>query len=323
MIYQSVRDIVLDDIFLDLPGLIPDVRLILKIEGLNPAGSIKLKPAIALVSNLEAEGLITGGSKLIESSSGNLGIALGVACAAKGYRLTLVTDPNASRHAIRIMRALGVNVVEVTEKDDNGGYLQSRIDYIYDQMNRDPELIWLNQYANSANVRTHRDRTALRLHRELSPIDAVVVGVGTSGTLMGCVEYFAEHSPATRIVAVDAEGSVTFGGRPGRRRIPGLGASRRPELFRDTGTFEKMMVPEIETIGMCRRVASQFGLLVGGSTGTALAAAARVASSLSPGARVAVVSPDLGEKYVETIYSDEWVETHYPRSLRAALSSGG
>ncbi|MGY0231934.1 2,3-diaminopropionate biosynthesis protein SbnA [Longispora urticae] len=311
MIYQSAHDIVFEDVFLDMGGLVPDVRLLVKLEGLNPAGSIKLKPAVALVESLEARGLRPG-QRLIESSSGNLGIALSAVCAAKGYELTVVTDPNATPAAVRTMKALGARVVVISERDGNGGYLASRIAHIMAAIARDPDLMWPNQYANPANCAAHHQRTARGIHREVPHADVLVIGVGTTGTLMGCLSYYREHSPATRVVAVDAEGSVLFGGPSGKRHIPGLGVSRVPELFVDTGGFEKVVVPETETIEMCRLVARRHGLLVGGSTGTVLAGVRRIAPTLPVGATVVAVSPDLGERYLDSVYSDSWVAERYP-----------
>ncbi|GLY71533.1 2,3-diaminopropionate biosynthesis protein SbnA [Amycolatopsis taiwanensis] len=315
MIYSNVHDIILDDIFLELSGFASGIQSLLKIEGLNPAGSIKIKPAVELVDSLERAGVITTQSKLIESSSGNLGIALGIVCAEKRYPLTIVTDPNVSSQAVHIMEALGVTVKQITERDSSGGYLGSRIKFITQELERDPDLVWLNQYANPSNSLAHRQRTAENLHKEIGSPDLLVIGVGTSGTLMGCVEYFGVHSPSTRIVAVDSYGSVTFGTPPAQRRLPGLGTSRKPELFKDSGTFDKLVVSEIDAIRMCRRIAREYGLLVGGSTGTALVAAAHVAKSLPAGSRMVIISPDLGDKYVDTIYSDSWVSTNFDKTI--------
>ncbi|MBB5935019.1 2,3-diaminopropionate biosynthesis protein SbnA [Streptomyces zagrosensis] len=311
MIFERASDVVMDDVFLRLPGFLATSEVFLKLEGLNPAGSVKLKTAVALIESLERAGSLHPGSRIIESSSGNLGVALSVACTAKGYALTVVTDPNAARHSIRVMESLGTDVVVVTTRDAQGGFLHTRINYIHQRLAQDPDLVWLNQYANPAGVRAHRDRTAAAIHEGLGTVDALFVGVGTTGTLMGCVEYFAEHSPTTRVVAVDSVGSVTFGMPAAPRFIPGLGASRRPELFADTGRFEKTLIAEADTVAMCRRVAERYGLLVGGSTGTVLAAVQQFAPTLPEGSRVAVISPDLGDKYVDTVYSDTWVAERY------------
>ncbi|WEV27778.1 2,3-diaminopropionate biosynthesis protein SbnA [Streptomyces sp. 71268] len=311
MIFERASDVVMDDVFLRLPGFLATGEVFLKLEGLNPAGSVKLKTAVALIESLERTGALRAGSRVIESSSGNLGVALSVACAARGYGLTVVTDPNAARHSIRVMESLGTDVVVVSTRDAQGGYLHTRINYIHQRLAADPELVWLNQYANPAGVRAHRDRTAAAVHAGLGPVDALFVGCGTTGTLMGCVDYFGEHSPATRVIAVDSVGSVTFGAPAAPRFIPGLGASRRPEIFVDDGGFEKTLIAEADTVAMCRRVAETYGLLVGGSTGTVLAAVRQLAPSLPEGSRVAAISPDMGDKYIDTVYSDTWVTERY------------
>lgn len=328
MIFTRVHDIVLDDVFLQLPDFSanPKVEVLLKLEGLNPAGSIKIKTATGLLDDLESRGILHAGGHVIESSSGNLGVALATVCAAKRYRLTIVTDPNASQQLVRMMRALGTQVVQITTRDRNGGFLQSRIDYIHDRLTGDPDLVWPNQYANPANRRAHAETTARSIHRHLGEIDALVVGAGTTGTLMGCLDHFRAHSPRTRVIGVDAEGSVTFGSALRRRLIPGLGTSRRPEIFEDSPAIEKVLVSEPATITMCRRIAVEYGLLVGGSTGTVLVAAEKVAASLRPGARLVAVSPDLGDRYLDTVYSDSWMATHYPhvplqRSMEGAVNA--
>ena len=259
MIFHDVGDVVLDDVFLELAGFVPGVEVYLKLEGLNPAGSIKLKTALALVDSAESEGRIHPGTRLIESTSGNLGTALAAICTVRGYPLTLVTDPNTAPGAVQAMTALGAEVVRVDVRDAGQGYLGARIDYIRARLAVEPNLVWLNQYANPANIRVHHDLTARAIHKEFGELTAVFVGAGTTGTLMGCLQYFSEHSPSTRIVGVDAVGSVTFGLPAAPRYLPGLGTSRRPEIFVDDG-FEKVVVEETDTIAMCRHVARRYGL---------------------------------------------------------------
>ncbi|MEV6976018.1 2,3-diaminopropionate biosynthesis protein SbnA [Kitasatospora sp. NPDC093806] len=307
MIYKHAYELVHDDVFLDLGGFIPGVDLILKIEGLNPAGSIKLKTALALIEDAERRGVLRPGGSVIESSSGNLGVALSSVCAARGYAFTCVVDPNTSAQNLALMSAYGATVHLVDQRDANGGFLQSRIDHIQRRLAEDPDLLWLNQYANPANPRAHHDWTAAAIARAVPNPDFLFIGAGTTGTLMGCAEFFREHSPSTRIVAVDAEGSITFGHPAGRRYIPGLGTSRRPEVFRPGLVEDVELVPEREAVRMCRALARQRGLAPGGSTGSVLAAVARRRDRLPAGAKVVAISPDSGERYLSTVYDDGWV----------------
>ncbi|WP_405150361.1 2,3-diaminopropionate biosynthesis protein SbnA [Sphaerisporangium sp. NBC_01403] len=301
----------MDDVFVALPYLSRRADVYLKIEGFNPAGSIKLKTAIGLIEDAERSGSVSVGVPVIESSSGNLGIALSSICAAKGYPFTCVVDPNTSESAIAHMRALGAEVVTVRETDANGGYLHSRITYVRERLRRQPEMVWLNQYANPANPRAHYERTARNLLAGLRHIDYLFVGTGSTGTFVGCACYLREHSPHTRIIAVDSLGSVTFGAEPGRRWIPGLGASRRPELCRPELADEVVHVPEEDAIRECRRVARNTGLLVGGSTGSVLAAIAGREEGFRDRPRVAAISPDLGDRYLKTVYDDDWVNDRF------------
>ncbi|MFF8593336.1 2,3-diaminopropionate biosynthesis protein SbnA [Streptomyces sp. NPDC015220] len=297
--------------FLTLPGFCPGFSTTLKLEALNPAGSIKLKTAREMVASAHREGRLRAGAPLIESTSGNLGIALAMVCAAQGHPLTLVTDPNTQAQNIRHMRALGAEVVVVTRRDGNGGYLQSRIEFIERHLLAHPEAVWLNQYRNPAGARAHQRDTMGEVVDGFGVPDWLFVGVGSTGTLMGCRTGLRERRLATRLVAVDAEGSVTFGGAGAPRSLPGLGTSRRPELFEDDGSFLKIRVAEADTVRACRRVARDYGLLPGASTGTALHAVTELRGLIEDGARVLVIAPDLGERYLDTVYDDDWVTSTF------------
>lgn len=320
MIYANTSDVVMDDVFVTLPYLSCRADVFLKLEGLNPAGSIKLKTAVGLVEDAERRGILSVGVPVIESSSGNLGVALSCICAAKGYRFTCVVDPNTSDSAIAHMRALGAEVVVVRTTDVNGGYLRSRIDYIQERLHCQPETVWLNQYANLANPTAHYERTGRSLLNGLRHIDYLFVGVGSTGTFVGCATYLREHSPRTRIIAVDSVGSVTFGATPGPRWIPGLGASRRPELCRPELAHEVVHVPEADAIRECRRTARNTGLLVGGSTGSVLAAIVAHEERFPTPSRVAAISPDLGDRYLTTVYDDDWVSHHIAPEVAVATA---
>ncbi|MFJ2900032.1 2,3-diaminopropionate biosynthesis protein SbnA [Streptomyces sp. NPDC087218] len=311
MIYEHSYELVTDDLFVLLPRLVPGSDLFLKIEGLNPAGSVKLKTALSLIEDAEHRGVLAPGARVIESSSGNLGIALSSICATKGYRFTCVVDPNTNATSIDHMRALGAEVVVVDTVDANGGFLQSRIAHIRRRIEADPTVVWLNQYANPANPRAHYEQTARTLLKTVQHLDYLFIGVGSTGTFVGCAQYLREFSPHTRIVAVDALGSVLFGAAPGPRHIPGLGASRIPELFEPDLADDVVMVAEEDAVRECRLLARTHGLLTGGSTGSVLAAVRRRADTIPAGSRIAAISPDLGERYLGTVYNNDWVERNF------------
>jgi cysteine synthase A len=307
VIFEHAYEMVLDDVFLRLADAVEGSDVYLKIEGLNPAGSIKLKAALSMVEDAERRGALRPGDTIIESSSGSLGIALAMVSASKGYHFLCVTDPNTLPACADIMTALGAEVVEVDSRDASGGYLGSRISYIRQRLLADPSLVWLNQYGNPANWQAHERCTARAITDALPRVDYLFVGVGTSGTLMGCVSHFRRVSPRTRVIAVDAVGSVSFGAPAGPRFIPGVGASRRPEILRQEAVDEVMLIPEAETVRTCRWLARTHGLLAGGSTGSVVSAITRRGPELPAGSCVVGISPDLGDRYTRTIYDDAWV----------------
>jgi 2,3-diaminopropionate biosynthesis protein SbnA len=322
MIVDSPLDVYMDDLYLRLAGFRGLGDVVLKLEGLNLAGSIKLKSARAMIEDLErSAGVSPETHKIIESSSGSLGVALSLVCRVKGYAFTCVTDANVSPAAEGLMRAYGSEVVIVTERDSTGGFLGSRLAYIAERLRTDSSYTWPNQYANPANPRAHYHGTAREIHEQFvqAPPDFVFIGAGTTGTLVGCARYFAVHSPATRIVAVDTVGSVTFGHPPGPRFIPGLGTSQRPEIASTDNVSDLVTISEWETAEMCQAVLRRYGFLVGGSTGTVLAAIHQYGPHLPTDCSVVAVSPDFGDRYVTTVYDPAWVSSTltHRRSVRS------
>jgi N-(2-amino-2-carboxyethyl)-L-glutamate synthase len=322
VIYEHIYEMILDDVFLHLGDAIPDLDVYLKMEGVNPSGSIKLKTAVGMVADAENRGVLRPGGTIVESSSGSLGIALSMVCAAKGYRFLCVTDPNASPLSVDVMRALGADIVEIDRRDASGGFLGSRIAYIEQRVARDPELVWLNQYANPANQRVHDRFTAAAITAEIPDVDYLFVGAGTSGTLMGCVSHFRRVSPATKIIAVDAAGSVSFGYPPAPRFIPGIGTSRRPEILRPEAVDDTILISEPDTVRTCRWLARRHGLFLGGSSGSVVCAILQYAPRLPAGSRVVAVSPDFGDRYARTIYDDAWVAQRFGPDCLAAEAPG-
>jgi cysteine synthase A len=312
-----------DDLFVDLEGIFGH-PLFLKCEGFNFAGSIKLKAAAEMVEAAERDGLLTAGSVLVESSSGNLGVALSMIAAAKGYQFLCVTDSRCNLATRLMMEALGGQVHVITEPDPVGGFLGARIDHVRALCASEDRYVWLNQYTNPNNGMAHYRRTAPAVARQFPDLDVLFVGAGTTGTLMGCARYFREWHRPVRVVAVDSVGSVTFGGDAGRRMIPGLGAGRRPPMLDESYVDDVVRVAETDTNRACHRLAGR-GFLFGGSTGTVVSGAMDWLARHEGRELTAVaIAPDLGERYLETIYQTNWVQDLYsedavdPQALTSA-----
>lgn len=310
MIATSPMELLLTDYFLKI-NITNDVCANVKLEGLSATGSIKIKPAISMISHLEEKGTLKPGMDIIESSSGNLGIALAMICATKGYNFTCVSDPNISPQTARIIKAYGARLIIVKDKDLNGGYLSTRIALIRSLIQSEPNLTWINQYENIANINAHYSMTGPEILREFPDLDYIFIGAGTTGTLGGVSIYLKEHSPKTKIIAVDSVGSVTFNTPSGKRFIPGLGSSCSPPLSQHSVYDELILIPETETIKMCNLLAKK-GILLGGSSGTVLSAVHKFADNIPKGATVVAISPDMGDRYVDTIYNQEWVSSKFP-----------
>ncbi|MCX4430922.1 MULTISPECIES: 2,3-diaminopropionate biosynthesis protein SbnA [Streptomyces] len=299
-----------DGLFVDLEGIFGH-PLFLKCEGFNFAGSIKLKAATEMVEAAERDGLLRPGSVLVESSSGNLGVALSMIAAAKGYQFLCVTDARCNLATRLMMEALGAQVHVITEPDPVSGFLGARIDHVRALCASEDRYVWLNQYTNPNNGMAHYRRTAPAIARQFPDLDVLFVGAGTTGTLMGCARYFREWHRPVRIVAVDSVGSVTFGGDAGRRMIPGLGASRRPPMLDESYVDDVVRVAEPDTIRACHRLARR-GFLFGGSTGTVVSGAMDWLARQEGRELTAVaIAPDLGERYLQTIYQTNWVQDLY------------
>jgi cysteine synthase A len=309
MIIESPLELIFRDLFYRLHAFAGSHDVFLKLEGFNVTGSIKIKTAIELVEDLERRNIATPNeTTLIESSSGNLGLALSLVCAIKGYKFICVTDPNANRAAIRGIELYGAQVIIVEDRDAAGGYLGSRLKKIDQLLRSEPNAVWLNQYANVANKNVHAGQTANEIIRHFDKVDWVFVGTGTTGTLGGISERLRQEFPAVKVVAVEPVGSVTFGGAPGKRNIPGIGTSVRPKLADLVNPDRIIAVNEEKTVAACLSFVRDYHLLVGGSTGTVLSAVQQLGPEFMPDDTVVAISPDLGEKYLDTIYDPIWVD---------------
>ncbi|MGW2108781.1 2,3-diaminopropionate biosynthesis protein SbnA [Streptomyces sp. NPDC001948] len=303
-----------EDLYVDLQSIFGH-SLFLKCEGFNFAGSIKLKAATAMVEAAERDGILTPESILVESSSGNLGVALSVIAASKGYQFLCVTDSRGNLSNRMMMEALGSKVHVLAEPRPDSGFLGARLDYLRELCASDDRYVWLSQYTNPSNWKAHYRTTAPEVARQFPRLDVLFVGAGTTGTLMGCARYFRGWHRPVQIIAVDSVGSVSFGGSPGPRMIPGLGMSMRPPLLDESYVDEVILVEEADTIRACHRLARR-GFLFGGSTGTVISGATDWLARNDASELTAVaVAPDLGERYLDTIYQTNWLQDLYGENV--------
>ncbi|MFB7652624.1 MULTISPECIES: 2,3-diaminopropionate biosynthesis protein SbnA [unclassified Streptomyces] len=309
-----------EDLYVDLAPMLGH-RLFLKCEGFNFAGSIKLKAANEMVESAERSGILSPDSILVESSSGNLGVALSMIAASKGYRFVCVTDSRCNLTTRLMMEALGSQVHVVSDEHATGGLLGARLAHVRALCATDDRYVWLSQYTNADNWKAHYFRTAPAIARRFPRLDVLFIGVGTTGTLMGCARWFRSWHRPVRIVAVDSVGSAIFGDPPGRRMIPGLGMSTRPPLLDEAYVDEAVRVDEVDTIRTCRSLARR-GFLFGGSTGTVVSGAASwLARHGTPGLTTVAIAPDLGERYLDTVYQSNWVQALYGDDALDALDA--
>ena len=308
-VISSAQDFNEDELYVDLRSVFGR-PLFLKCEGFNFAGSVKLKAAAAMVEAAENDGTLRPGAFLVESSSGNLGVALSMIAASKGYRFLCVTDSRCNLSTRLLMEALGATVHIVTEPDPVSGLLGARIDYIRALCAADDRFVWLNQYTNPNAWKAHYRTTAPAIAQAFPDLDVLFVGAGTTGTLMGCARYFHERHPHVRVVAVDPVGSVSFGAPAGRRMIPGLGMAVRPPLLDESYVDDVMHVEEPDAVRACHRLAHR-GFLFGGSTGTVVSGALNWLGGHADDLTAVALAPDLGERYLDTIYQTNWVADLY------------
>jgi|SRR6185369_2253778 cysteine synthase A len=297
-------------------GEIP-FRLYAKLEALNPGGSTKDRPALNIIKHGIEQGMIRSGTVVVESSSGNMGIGLAQVCSYYGLRFICVIDPKTTSQNRLLLKIYGAEISLVEEPDPvSGEFLQARIDRVQALLHTYPNSFWPNQYANMLNPYAHHQTMKEIVDALDGQLDYLFCATSTCGTLRGCADYVRAENLKTKIFAVDAVGSVIFGGHKQKRLIPGHGAAVRPELYSEGLADRCVYVTDLDCVIGCRRLVREESILAGGSSGAVLMAAAQVKHEIPPGAACVLIFPDRGERYLDTIYSDEWVAANlggYPR----------
>lgn len=274
-------------------------RLIAKLEGFNPAGSVKDRIARAMIDDAEASGKLAPGSVIVEPTSGNTGIGLAAVAAARGYRIILTMPETMSVERRQLMRAYGAELVLTEGAKGMKGAIAKAEELVAEM----PDAIILGQFVNPANPRAHRDTTGPEIFEATEgQVDVFVAGVGTGGTVTGVGEYLKQVKPDVKVVAVEpATSAILSTGVAGSHKIQGIGAGFVPEVL-NTGIYDEIIaVSDEDAFATGRLIGSKEGYLAGISSGAALFAAIEVAKRpSSEGKTIVVLLPDGGEKYLST-----------------------
>ena len=268
-----------------------------KLESMNPGGSVKDRICLAMIEAAEREGKLKPGATIVEPTSGNTGIGLALVAAVRGYRLILTMPDTMSEERRSLLAAYGATLVLSPDTKGMHGAIQ-RAEEI---LRQNPDYFMPQQFANPANPDAHRKTTAQEILEQMPQVDAFVSGVGTGGTISGVGGVLKEKMPGVRVIAVEPEASpVLSGGEPGFHRIQGIGAGFVPKNFDRSVVDEILQVSDSEAAETTRRIAREEGILVGISSGANAAAALRVAKRLGKGKIVLTVFCDTGERYLTT-----------------------
>lgn len=283
-------------------------EILAKVEYFNPGGSIKDRIAIRMLERAEDEGLVNADTTIIEATAGNTGVGLAIVAAIKGWKTIFVLPDKMSAEKVALLKAYGAEIV-ITPTNVPPDHPES-YNSVADRISLEiPNSFRPGQFTNIANPEAHYLTTGPEIWYDTDGlVDVFVAGVGTGGTVSGVGRALREKKKNVKIVVADPEGSILSGGEPGPWKVEGIGEDFFPETFDSTLVNEYVRVSDAESFAAARMLARQEGLLVGGSAGTALAAAMKYAVDLTTSETIVVLLPDTGRNYLSKFFSDEWLE---------------
>lgn len=287
-------------------------KIYIKLEGYNPSGSMKDRAAMHILSEAKRRELINDETVIIESSSGNFGIALAMACKKMNLKFICVIDNNTNLMIEKLLKVYDAEVIKVDRVDEHGGYLGNRIKKVKEIINNNANIYWINQYENILNAEAYYS-LADEIKRDMKFIDYVFLPVSSGGTITGVSRRLKEWNPKVKIIAVDSSGSVIFGGQAKKRFIPGMGSSIVPPILKMAYIDDIIYIEESSMIYECKMFLEKNCVLIGGSSGACLCAIKQYCgmNGLDINKKIVTIFPDKGERYVETIYNDSWCNLHY------------
>jgi cysteine synthase A len=294
---DEITQLVGETPILKLKRLVPSgaADIYAKLEYLNPGGSVKDRAAIGMIKRAEQEGRLRPGSIIVEATAGNTGIGLALIGVNRGYRVRLFVPETFSEEKVVIMRALGAEVIRTP--DDEG--MQGAIRRAREFTAENSQAFMAAQFENPANPDFHYETTAREFFDQLEGrLDAVVIGSGTAGTFTGVARFMKQNLGKVLTVAVETEGSVLGGGKPGKHKVEGIGSSFIPGNFDPSVCDEVFMVTDEQAFAMVKALAAQEGVLAGSSGGANVFASLEIARRLGSGKRVATMIPDSAERYL-------------------------
>ena len=294
---EDISELVGETPMLHLRKMVPpDVAdIYVKLEYLNPGGSIKDRAALGMILRAEREGILKPGSTILEATAGNTGVGLALIGVGRGYKVVLAVPEKFSKEKAMLMEALGAVVHRTPDSEGMEGAIR-----LVKKIREEIPGSWLaGQFENQANPDFHYQTTAREIWEQMEgKIDAIALGAGTAGTFTGVARYIKERSPQTVCVLVESQASVYGGGKSGPHAVEGIGASFIPQTFDRSVCDEVIAVTDRDAFAMIKDLAAKEGVLAGSSAGAAVFAAMRLAKRLGPGKRVATIIPDSAERYL-------------------------